>query len=283
MFCMKCGYELPEGAQFCMQCGTALGEIGKRGSTNEAKLVSAKCTSCGANLEVDSNKESAICPYCNSAYIVEQAINNFTVTMNGNLNVGSATINVTGANLNNLLQRAKKFEDEGDLQNALSYYNQVLDIDVNCGEADEGIKRVKNEIENFVYKETFCNRGFTYGKLQLKKGLLEFITNKGKSTTYYIDDISQLATPLGTLQFAVNNGKKIESFGISNSKEWILVINDAKKGIYPAMVKTKQTDVEAYIRANYDQKTKVQAIKYYRERTGLGLKEAKAIVDQILL
>lgn len=45
-------------------------------------LVSAKCTNCGANLEVDDTKDAAICPYCGTPYIVEKAINNFTVTNN---------------------------------------------------------------------------------------------------------------------------------------------------------------------------------------------------------
>lgn len=40
-------------------------------------LVNAKCTNCGANLEVDNMKEAAICQYCGSAYIVEKAINNY--------------------------------------------------------------------------------------------------------------------------------------------------------------------------------------------------------------
>ena len=45
-------------------------------------LVAAKCTSCGASLEVDSTKEAAVCPYCGTAYIVEKAINNYNTTNN---------------------------------------------------------------------------------------------------------------------------------------------------------------------------------------------------------
>ena len=42
-------------------------------------FVNAKCTNCGAGLEVDSTKEAAICNYCGAAYIVEKAINNYQV------------------------------------------------------------------------------------------------------------------------------------------------------------------------------------------------------------
>lgn len=47
-------------------------------------LVNAKCTNCGANLEVDNAKDAAICPYCQTAYIVEKAINNYSITNNIN-------------------------------------------------------------------------------------------------------------------------------------------------------------------------------------------------------
>ena len=43
-------------------------------------LTQAKCTNCGAALNVDPEKEAAICPYCNSTYIVEKAINNYHIS-----------------------------------------------------------------------------------------------------------------------------------------------------------------------------------------------------------
>ena len=42
-------------------------------------LVKAVCTNCNANLEVDSARDAAICPYCGTAYIVEKAINNYHI------------------------------------------------------------------------------------------------------------------------------------------------------------------------------------------------------------
>ena len=40
----------------------------------------AKCTNCGANLEVDNAKDAAICQFCGTPSIVESAINNYNVT-----------------------------------------------------------------------------------------------------------------------------------------------------------------------------------------------------------
>lgn len=47
-------------------------------------MKSAKCTSCGANLEVDETKDAGICPFCNSAYVTEKAIKNFSNVTNNN-------------------------------------------------------------------------------------------------------------------------------------------------------------------------------------------------------
>lgn len=57
-------------------------------------LVNAKCTNCGANLQVDNTKDAAICQYCGSAYIVEKAINNYNTVNHINANV----VNIYGGN-----------------------------------------------------------------------------------------------------------------------------------------------------------------------------------------
>lgn len=44
---------------------------------SELKMVPAICTQCGAKLEVDNSKDAAICPYCNTPFIVEKAINKY--------------------------------------------------------------------------------------------------------------------------------------------------------------------------------------------------------------
>lgn len=55
-------------------------------------LVKAQCTNCGATLDVDSTKEAALCPYCNTAYIVEKAINNYKINVTNNINADTVNI-----------------------------------------------------------------------------------------------------------------------------------------------------------------------------------------------
>jgi len=58
-------------------------------------FVQAKCTNCGGVLAVDDSLDAAVCPFCNTPYIVEKAINNYNIT--NNINVGDgATVNIYG-------------------------------------------------------------------------------------------------------------------------------------------------------------------------------------------
>lgn len=115
-------------------------------------------------LEVDASQHAAICPFCNSSYIVEQAINNYNVSANGNLNVENATISVGGIDINNFLLRAREFEAEGEYEMALDYYNQILDADISKQEARDGIERIKKAMNDYVYFETPATRSFTSGQ-----------------------------------------------------------------------------------------------------------------------
>ena len=40
-------------------------------------FIAAKCTQCGANIEVDDTKEAGICKYCGNAFVTEKVINNY--------------------------------------------------------------------------------------------------------------------------------------------------------------------------------------------------------------
>jgi len=78
MFCMKCGAQVPDGAQFCMKCGTPIGAAGGTpppppppGSTapSKAPIASAgvqelKCPSCGAPIKPTFGEMVISCDYC---------------------------------------------------------------------------------------------------------------------------------------------------------------------------------------------------------------------------
>lgn len=94
-------------------------------------LVAAKCTQCGANIEVDDTKEAGICKYCGTAFITEKAITNYNTYITNNF--AGANINVMGVNIENLLTLAKNAEETGNYSEARDYYTRVLENQpINC-------------------------------------------------------------------------------------------------------------------------------------------------------
>ena len=48
-------------------------------------LVPMICTRCGARIEVDGSKESGVCPYCDTPFIMEKPTNNYIIARNVNM------------------------------------------------------------------------------------------------------------------------------------------------------------------------------------------------------
>ena len=100
-------------------------------------LIDARCTSCGAALKVDSRKDTGICEYCGSAFIIEKAVTQNNIIVN--INQGDFS-----PSADNLVKRAKEFEKNKKYKEALDYYDKALDINNDCAEAREGIQRIND-------------------------------------------------------------------------------------------------------------------------------------------
>lgn len=89
-------------------------------------LVPAKCTQCGANIEIDDTKEAGICKYCGTAFITEKAITNYNTYVTNNF--AGANINVMGVDVDNLIVLAKNAQDVGNYSEAKNYYSRILEV-----------------------------------------------------------------------------------------------------------------------------------------------------------
>lgn len=98
-------------------------------------LVAAKCTQCGANIEVDDSKEAGICKYCGTAFITEKAITNYNTYVTNNNNFAGANINVLGGDIKNLLEIANNSLNGGNGKEAFDYSNKALEIKTDSSEA----------------------------------------------------------------------------------------------------------------------------------------------------
>lgn len=90
-------------------------------------LVAAKCTQCGANIKVDDTKDAGICEFCGTPFVTEKVINNYNTYVTNNF--AGANINVTGANIDNLLKMAENAIEATNGAEALNYVNKALEIE----------------------------------------------------------------------------------------------------------------------------------------------------------
>ncbi|WP_294143683.1 leucine-rich repeat domain-containing protein [uncultured Clostridium sp.] len=62
------------------------------------KLIPGICTKCGATLSVNKENDAMVCPYCNTPFIVEKAIQNFNNTYNITNNITAQNVFVQKSN-----------------------------------------------------------------------------------------------------------------------------------------------------------------------------------------
>lgn len=100
-------------------------------------LVPAKCTQCGANIEIDNTHEAGVCKYCGTPFITEKAITNYNtyitnVTKN---NFNGATINIGGGNIENYRTLARRAVSSKSYSDIVQYYKKVIEMKSNDWEA----------------------------------------------------------------------------------------------------------------------------------------------------
>lgn len=97
-------------------------------------FVAAKCTQCGANIEVDDTKDAGICQHCGTAFVTEKAINNYNTyvtnnVVNNNSFIGT-TINVSNTvDVDNLFELANSAIDAEDKTKATLYLDEIIKLD----------------------------------------------------------------------------------------------------------------------------------------------------------
>lgn len=87
------------------------------------KLVSAKCPSCGAKIEVDANSNSTRCDYCNSQVLVEDAIKKYKVEISGSIEIKNLP------KLENYLKLADRHYKDGEYREAYEIYCKAIELD----------------------------------------------------------------------------------------------------------------------------------------------------------
>lgn len=100
------------------------------------KTIALKCPNCNADIELDQDREFGFCNYCGTKIMIADAVQKVSGTVNIN----------RSSEINNILKRAKDYEERQMLDDAEKYYDRALDIDMDNQEAQEGLERVKTTI-----------------------------------------------------------------------------------------------------------------------------------------
>ena len=91
-------------------------------------LVPAKCTSCGATLTLNPAQDAAVCPFCNTPFIVEKAINNYTTVNHYHTtqNITAKTVIMQNSRQEELYQAAESLVKLGDTLSATAKFKEMV-------------------------------------------------------------------------------------------------------------------------------------------------------------
>lgn len=88
-------------------------------------FVQAKCTNCGGVLAVDNSQDAAVCPFCNTPYVVEKAINNYNISNNIQAGVVNVYGNDGSLEKEQLLKNAETYMQLERYEEARKAYEEV--------------------------------------------------------------------------------------------------------------------------------------------------------------
>lgn len=117
-------------------------------------LVPAQCTNCGAALTLNPSEDAAVCPYCNTPFIVQKAINYFTQ----NNMINAEVVNIY-AGQTDFVIRGGRLERYNGSSTEVVIPNNVIIIGADAFEGCVSIKKIVipssvEEIESRTLKET---------------------------------------------------------------------------------------------------------------------------------
>ena len=187
-------------------------------------LVNAKCTNCGAPLQVDNSHEAAVCPYCNSAYIVEKAIQNYNYHITNNITAQNVIVAGKGEmEKERLLQNAKTQLGFNDTASARSTYQQVTEDYPDeyrgwCGlasvETDE-FKKVDVSSQEFTTICGYMDRAIMTApsgkKEEIQQEWKTYLSSHWNFLEEKKKELAELQAKLDELQIKINNSNSIIS------------------------------------------------------------------------
>ena len=176
------------------------------------KYVPAKCPNCGGALQVDAEKDAAICEYCKTPFVVEKAINNYnqsiqnqTINNNGTINVENVYIhNADDVDIKNAYDLGFQAINGANYSEAFKYFTKVLEKNSDHGPSIlyRGISAAfLSHVAQNGYNLRLLEMDAAFDKVFKDENIYSKLTRKEINSAYYgaynaINDIAGAAIKL---------------------------------------------------------------------------------------
>lgn len=221
MFCSRCGKEIADGSFFCNYCGAKQSAPAPAPENkNGISFASTICPNCSGHLKINVKTNTAVCPYCNSRFVLDMDDSMEEAMQNA-------------AEIETLMDDAKKFEKKCDTESALQCYKKVLELDPDHAEAKERLAKVR--ILNYVYLKSKMFDDYTI--MELRKDSMTCHKKDGSKEIWLFRKMTDLSYFFGSMDFTYKGEISSRTIGVMDEKEVVTFIRNAQKGIYPPIDK----------------------------------------------
>ena len=189
-------------------------------------FVELKCPACGGACEIDESRELAFCQYCGTKMINDKA----SVSVSGTVSID------TKMQIKNLLERASRFENEGDNGRAVEYYNRVLDMDPENGEAADGERRSRGIVD-------FDNVAITVGETLKRSAAIYLIVDENEKYSIHYGEAVSLRCNVGVHSLSAFTAllpERSEAFEINTTYDEKEII--VEKNLFGIKILVRNTD-----------------------------------------
>ena len=221
MFCSRCGKEIADGSVFCNYCGAKQSAPAPAPENkNGISFASTICPNCSGHLKINVKTNTAVCPYCNSRFVL-------------NMDDSMEEAMQNAAEIETLMDDAKKFEKKCDTESALQCYKKVLELDPDHAEAKERLAKVR--ILNYVYLKSKMFDDYTI--MELRKDSMTCHKKDGSKEIWLFRKMTDLSYFFGSMDFTYKGEISSRTICVMDEKEVVTFIRNAQKGIYPPIDK----------------------------------------------
>ncbi len=138
-------------------------------------FVAAKCTECGADIEVDDTKDAGICKYCGTAFVTEKAIANHNTYITNNNNFAGAYVTIqNNQSIEGLLILAKR-ELQAKYYGSKDLFKYLDDIVIRFSDGTKYIIELFQEMGLYKLAETAIDqKGDVDRKYEIARLLMKY-------------------------------------------------------------------------------------------------------------